>query len=197
MSKKKFLNTKQIGKRILPAAKSAAVGGVGFLGARIAASKIEAKNPKFAKVKGPGAFVLGSLIMAAADQKGGKLLEDAGYGIAIYGANEMADAFIPAETKAKLGLSGIGLTDDEANKLAEEAAREVDNEFSGTYDPGYLPTDDDKPIDAPEASNKVHRNLPPEPMQQENAVMKNLTATQSDVKLEGTDDEDEIVDKLI
>ena len=207
MAKKvKFLNTKKVGSRIMPAAVDSAVASGGFLAARIAGNKITEKKPKFAKARGPMAFVLGTVISAVANEKDsmGRQLQNFGIGMAAYGGNEMADAFIPEETRTKMGLTGLGAPGDDNEKLAKELARqaaaEIDSEFGGVYDPGYLPTGDDKPLDAPETSGGYHKIMPPEPMEQviPESVSQNAAASKIAVsKIEGVDDEDEIVEKLI
>jgi len=211
MAKRKFLDTKNIGKKIMPAVVDGAVSGTGYLAGKIAANKLSEKNPKIVKVKGPAAFLLGSLIAATANDKDktGHLIRQFGMGMSTYGAAEMADAFIPEDTKAKLGLSGLGLTDKEAEKLAEEAAKQVEAEFSGIYDENaYLPTGDDKPVDTADidggmvAINPLPGPLPihnnsktapaPAPASQQQVFQTPVSKT-----LLGVDDDEALVEELM
>ena len=208
--KTKFLDTKNIGKNFVPAVVDAGVSSGGYLAGKIVANKISAKNPKFVKAKGPVAFLLGTTIAAVSNTKDrtGQMLKNFGIGISTYGGAEMADAFIPEDTKAKLGLSGLGITEDEANKIAQEAAAEIDASMSGVYDENaYLPTGDEKPIDinAPEGGYAMESKsitIEPTPMPKTTA-QNTVEHFAKAVPFAGTDDDldddelDAITEQLI
>jgi hypothetical protein len=153
MAKKtKIIDTKNVSKKVMPAIVDAAVSTTGYLGTKILSSKLEAKQPKLTKAKGPAAFLLGSVIAAMANtkDKNGNLLKQFGVGMATYGGSEMADAFIPEDTKAKIGLSGTDNNQIDAEEIAKQVAQEVEQEFQGIYDDNeYLPVTDDKLVDEP------------------------------------------------
>ena len=124
-------NFKEVKKTAIPVAVNSAITGVSFLGAKAATNKLTPKitNTIIKKVVGPAKILLGIVMEAFIDEPH---IAAIGRGLAVSGFDSSADDFIPDTIKTKIGLSGVGEINANADNAFdwEAAAHEVVNESS-------------------------------------------------------------------
>ncbi len=140
MAKKKFfVDKKKLGKSMGDSFTRTGITSVSYLGAKGGTNLIRDKIPeKFRKLTGPVKFLLGSVIDGMTEQThaAAKFVKPLGVGIAISGAEDMVMEFIPADTRAKIGLAGVSISgpsdefdlDAELEKMAAAAEDEAATE---------------------------------------------------------------------
>ena len=101
---------------------------VGTGAMNLISAKIENENMR--KAMGPLALVAGMALEAFSENP---QLAAVGRGLAVAGGYKTAETFIPEETKAKLGLSGVGNTPVKTVDGGEQHWEKIREEFESSY----------------------------------------------------------------
>jgi hypothetical protein len=129
---KLFKDLKIVKKTAGKTALNGVITGGAFLAGKGALNLLSPKieNENMRKALGPIAAVAGMALEAFSENP---QLAAVGRGLTVAGIDKSADTFIPEETKAKIGLSGVGNTPDKVVDGGEQHWEKVREEFETQY----------------------------------------------------------------